>query len=426
MKERQLHHIWKRRKIPPVGLQLSGGEPLVILHPGSLNFLSGPDFLNAQIRIGETRWVGHVELHLKSSDWYAHGHQEDPNYQNVILHVVWEHNREVFAANGLPIPTLQLRDYVPERFISAEDIVQTQLQHLFLKCEQDLGEVPSDLKKDWLKEQYLNKLRRKSRAIAALLAKYGNNWEQVFFLFLLKNFGLNHNSTAFLSLGQQLDFAVVQKIRPRADLLECLFLGMSGLLDKVAQPDAYTLWLRSEFAYLKRKFSLQPKRIPGPEFCRLRPSNFPTIRLSQLAVLMSAHPRLFGRLMGMHRREDIHDLLSVGASTYWDTHYILARMSKNRPKKLSPVFKDLLILNTIIPFQYHYSMVQGRGPQQCVEKLLRSLPPERNRIVERFRQSGMAARDAGESQALLYLHNTHCQKNRCLECRIGRYLLKGI
>ena len=426
MKEQDLHHLWKWRKLPINGLQTTDGEPLAILYPGSLNSLSGPDFLNARIRIGETHWVGHVELHLKSSDWYAHGHQGDPNYQNVILHVVWDHNREVLATHGLPIPTLQLRDYVSETFTIGAGQGQFALEHLFLKCERDLIQVPLPLTKEWLVELYFKRLLEQTKRIAVCLEENQNNWEQVFFLFLLKNFGLNHNAAAFFSLGQHIDFAVVQKIRQRADLLECLFLGMSGLLDKVGQPDAYTLWLCSEFDYLKRKFSLNPTGIHLPEFCRLRPSNFPTIRLSQLAVLMSSRPRLFGHLMEMSQREQIHNYLSVAARPYWDTHYTLARLAKRRPKHLSGRFKDLLILNTVIPFQYLYGRAQGKDRWRQITLLLQSIPAERNRITQRYSQSGMAARDAGESQALLHLFNTYCRKNRCLECRIGRYLLKGI
>lgn len=426
MKEQLLHYIWQWRKLPLNGLQLTSGEAIRIQAPGIPNRFSGPDFLNAQIEIGSTTWVGHVELHLKSSLWYAHEHQGDPNYQNVILHVVWEHDKEVITANKVPLPTLQIRDYISQSRLTDLKEIQSELHTPFLICEKELRSLPAKLKTSWLAESYHKRLIHKSSEIALLLRQTHNNWEQVFFIFLMRNFGLNINAMAFQTLAMKLDFAVFQKIRPYKNLLECLFLGMAGLLHGEGVPDTYTSRMITEFQYLRYKFSLNTEGIPKPEFCRLRPANFPTIRLSQLAVLLNKHPRLFTSAMNSFSRAELHKLLSVTASPYWDTHYSLGKSSAKSPKKLSATFIDLLIINTLIPFQYQYAKAQGSDNRILLEKLLESCPPERNRIINHFRDYGIRANNALESQALIQLYENHCRKHRCLECRFGRYLLKGI
>ena len=426
MKEELLHHIWRWQKLPLNGLQLTNGDPIRIRVPGMPNSLSGPDFLNARIEIGETTWVGHVELHLRSSFWHVHGHQNDANYENVILHVVWEHDREVIAANGVPLPTLQIREYISQSRLSELEENLFKSPTAFLVCEKDLETLPLKLKTSWITELYHRRLLNKSSEIALFLRKTNNNWEQVFFIFLMRNFGLNINADAFQALAINLDYTVFQKLRPYKNLLECLLLGMAGLLQVKGVLDAYTTEMNTEFRYLKHKFSLKTEGIPRPEFCRLRPVNFPTIRLSQIAVLLNKNPRLFTTVMNTISREELQKQLSVTASTYWDTHFTLGKPSPKSAKKLSKAFIDLLIVNTIVPFQYQYANAQGVDNSEHLMRLLGSCLPERNRIISNFRKFGIRANNALESQALIQLYENHCKKNRCLECRFGRYLLKGI
>ncbi len=426
MKEQLLHYIWQWGKLPLNGLQLTTGEAVQIRSQGTHNRFSGPDFLNARIEIGETTWAGHVELHLSSSLWYAHGHQDDPNYQNVILHVVWHHDREVIAANGLPLPTLQIRDYISQYQLNDLMELQSELPTTFLICEKDLHTLPLNLKTSWFAELYHKRLLNKSSGISQLLGRTNNNWEQVFFILLMRNFGLNINAMAFQNLAMKLDFRVFQKIRPNRDLLECLLLGMAGLLELRDVSDAYSAQMKTEFEYLRHKFPLHTEGIPKPEFCRLRPANFPTIRLSQIATLLNKHPRLFTRVLTTYSRAELHSLLSATASAYWETHFSLGRTSARTTKKLSTGFIDLLIINTIIPIRHLYAKAQGEDNRHLLMEILRSCPPEKNRIVDNFRDFGIRAGNALESQALIQLYENLCRKYQCLECRFGRHLLEGI
>ncbi len=426
MKEQLLHYIWYKRKLPLTGLQLTTGETIQIRAQGTPNRFSGPDFSNACIEIGDTTWVGNVELHLRSSYWYAHGHQDDPKYRNVILHVVWHHDKEIIADNGLPIPTIQMRDYISPTHLENLKELQSELPFAFIICERDMHTLPVKLRSSWYAELYRQRILFKSSEIVTVLRRTNNNWEQAFFIFLMRNFGLNVNASAFQIIALKLDYAVFQKIRPYLTLLECLFLGMAGLLQGHCPSDSYTTMMKGEFEYLRHKFSLNTTGIPRPEFCKLRPANFPTIRLSQLAVLLNKHPRLFTEAMKLHNRSALHRLLSVTASPYWDTHYSLGRPAARSPKKMSSSFIDLLIINTIIPFQYLYAKSRGLENSDHIKDIISSCPPERNRIIRSFKDFGIQASNALESQALIQLYENKCRKNGCLECRFGRYLLAGI
>lgn len=426
MREALLHGLWERHKLPFHGLRLTTGEPVQIWDSGSLNSNAGPDFLNARIRIGETLWAGHVELHLKSSHWQAHRHQNDPNYQNVVLHVVWEDDREILGFHGRPLPTLSLKNYISDAIITTELAYQGSSHNRLINCQHDHASVPLELKKGWWSQLYRERLSTKSLEIKTWLKVTRNDWEHVLFIALLKGFGLQVNAEAFLDLGLKLDFSLVQKLRHNSRHLESLLFGMAGLLDAVEPKDAYTKELMDTFRFLSRKFSLKKAGIPKPDFCRLRPSNFPTIRLSQLAVLISTQPRLFGKLMTTSDRKALHKLLSVAATTYWDSHYTLGKMSRGKPKKVTPAFLDLLVINTILPLQYQYARELGKDAWPEIKAVLSSCPPEQNHILVSLSEIGMQSSDGLESQALLQMYHKHCRKNRCLECAIGQYLLKGI
>ncbi|MBT8320301.1 MAG: DUF2851 family protein, partial [Eudoraea sp.] len=292
MREVLLHGLWERQRLPFSGLKLTSGEELQIWDPGKLNKNAGPDFLNARIVIGGTLWAGHVELHLKSSHWNMHGHSDDPNYQNVILHVVWKDDKETLGFHGTPMPTLQLKDYVCESSLASVLRLQFNARDDLLSCQQDHHAVPEEIKQDWWLSLFKERLFLKCKEITTWLQFSRNNWEQVLFISMLKSFGLHVNREAFLSLGLKLDFSIVQKLRHDRLQLEAFFLGMAGLLDTPGKSDSYTRQLQSAFQYLSIKFSLNRTGILSPDFLRLRPSSFPTIRLSQLSVLMATQPRL--------------------------------------------------------------------------------------------------------------------------------------
>jgi len=426
MREALLHGLWEQQKLPFRGLKITSGEALQIWDPGKLNKNSGPDFLNARMVIGETLWAGHVELHLKSSHWTAHDHGTDPNYQNVILHVVWEDDKEIPGFHGTVLPTLQLRDYVSESVLTSVLRVQSNAKDYLINCQQDHLTVPVEEKESWWLALFKERLIHKSNEIRTWLKASRNNWEQVLFISLMKSFGLQVNREAFLSLALRLDYAVVQKLRYNQFLLEALFLGMAGLFDEPKKSDVYTKELQLAFRFLCTKFALNRMGILRPDFLRLRPANFPTIRLSQLAVLMANQPRLFGKLMCSYKRSDLHKLLAVSPSPYWETHYTFGKQSKRKSKRLSPAFRDLLIINTVAPLLFVYTRAKGGDGWQLLRSLLESCPPEHNYTLNNLSEIGMLPANALQSQALLQSYHHHCLKNRCLECAIGRYLLKGI
>lgn len=426
MRESLLHNLWEWQKLPFLGLKLTSGEELQVWDPGKPNKNAGPDFLNARIVIGATLWAGHVEMHLRSSHWKVHGHSSDPNYQNVILHVVWEDDAPILGYHGRPIPTLQLKPIVSYETLASVLGLQAQRKDALINCQQDHHIVPKPTKAVWWYTLSQERLQEKSNEISTWLAASRNDWERILFIALLRGFGLHLNSQSFLSLGLKLDYSIVQKLRHDQRQLEALFLGMAGLLDSVEVMDDYTKELRAVFQYQCTKFSLKSTGIIRPDFLRLRPANFPTIRLSQFSVLLSSHPRLFGLLSSQFKRSSLHELLAVSASEYWETHYTFGNLSKTKPKRVSTAFMDVLIINSIIPLQLMYASAMGQDIRHQLRSLLESCPPEQNQILNKLSQLGMRPANALQSQALLQQYEHYCIKNRCLDCAIGRYLLKGI
>ena len=426
MRESLLHGLWEQQKLPFTGLKLTSGEKLQVWNPGSLNKNAGPDFLNARIVIGGTLWAGHVEMHQKSSHWKTHGHASDPNYLNVILHVIWEDDKPILGYHGSQIPTLQLRDYVSHDLLVSMLRLRSTQRNMLINCQRDHHVVPRQIKEDWWLRLYKERLLAKASEIQKWLDSSQSDWEQVLFISLLRSFGLHINADAFLSLGLKLDYSIIKKLKHDSCQLEALLLGMTGLLDNTRATDCYTNKLQSIFQYQYTRFSLNRVGILRPHFLRLRPSNFPTIRLSQLSVLMSTQPRLFGKLMSIYERRAFHKLLSVSASRYWETHYTFGKLSKKRVKKVSTSLVDLLIINSLAPLKLAYARAMGKDIWPLLRPLIESCPPEHNSILSNLSQIGMRATNALQSQALLQKYEHYCEKNRCLECALGRYLLKGI
>ncbi len=297
MREDLLHFVWKHRKLPLNGLQTSAGEALQIHDTGTHNPYSGPDFFNARISIDGQLWAGNVEIHVKASDWYQHRHEAYGNYNNVVLHVVWEDDIPVFRGDQSRIPALELRNIVPRPLLMRYRKLFEYQRRRFINCEGDIAETDPFLIMQWLERLYFERLERKSVEIDAALASSNNDWEQVFFARLLKNFGLNINGEAFHQIGQAVDFSIVRRIGDNVVRLESLLFGVSGLLEQEGCTDRYFHELREEFAYLGRLHPLIKKGVRTPEFARLRPANFPTIRLSQFAVLYATRQHLFSKAM---------------------------------------------------------------------------------------------------------------------------------
>lgn len=425
MREDFLHFIWKYKKIQSAILYSSQKEAIEIISVGTHNQLSGPDFFNAQLKINQQLWAGNVEIHIKSSDWYAHGHETDANYENVILHVVWEDDVAIFRKDNSPIPTLELKSYITPKILEAYQSLFDNSRKKFINCEMQITEIDDFLFKNWLDRLFFERLEQKSNIVAELLKKYNNDWEQVLFYLLLKNFGLKINANSFESLSQKLPFSFVRKISDKVLSLESVFFGLVGFLEDEEITDTYYYNLKNEYHYLEQKFKLNKEGILKPDFFKLRPSNFPTIRLSQLANLYVKNQNLFSKIIEANTIEAIYSLFDVCASDYWKTHFTFGKESKKSTKKLSKKFIELLFINTVLPLKFYHSKSINKPIQDKIITMVSELRKEQNNIIDTYVALGLNVNNAMQSQAILQLYNNYCTKNKCLECAVGNHLLKG-
>lgn len=421
MREDFLYHLWKFQKYNSEVLKTSAGELLKIFQPGLQNELAGPDFFNAKIQIGKQLWAGNVEMHLKSSQWYEHRHEIDPAYDNVILHVVWEHDVEIYRSDNSIIPTLILNDKVDAEILTTyKGLLETD--HFKLNCEKDFANFSEFQIQHWLERLFFERLEKKSALILDLLKKTGNNWDAVLFIMLSRSFGSKVNAEAFMSMALSLDFKIVQKLSNNQFSLEALFLGQAGLIKNV---DQYSQDLEKEYEYLKHKFSLENEFLQSPQFFRLRPDNFPNIRLAQLASLYSGKKGIFQEIMHTKDLQSTKDLFKLNISQYWKSHYNFGKAHVEKDKKLSSSFLDLIIINCIIPIKHSYFQFIGEKDEQSLQDLINEIKSEKNTVIELFNTlRPNTAITAMHSQGLLQLKTEYCNSNRCLQCELGASLLR--
>lgn len=423
MKEDFLHYLWEYKKFNILDLKTSGGESISIVSTGQHNLNSGPDFFNAQLKIGNQLWAGNVEIHIKSSDWFVHDHETDKAYDNVILHAVWEHDIDVFRKDNTTIPTLELKEIVSKEALNNYKKLFNKTQQ-WINCESDFKEIDSFVINNWLDRLYFERLERKSQEIEDLLKLSANNWEAVLFKLLFKNFGLKVNGEAFLSLANSFEFSVVRKSQSKSISLEALFFGQLGLLDNDIQ-NPYILELQNEYQFISNKFKLSQQGITPLQFFRLRPANFPTIRLSQLANLYFKHQNVFSKIMAANTVDELYNLFSVATSPFWETHYTFDKVSKRSQKKLTKAFIDLLLINTVIPLKFSFAKYQGKLIDDKIIEIIQNITSEKNSIVDKFNLIKSVSTSALQSQALLQLKNEYCDKNKCLQCQIGNTILSS-
>ncbi len=422
MKEDFLHYLWRYRKFPLTGLRTTSGEKLQILHTGQYLQRAGPDFFNAQVIIGSQKWAGNIEIHLNSADWYIHHHHDDDAYDNVILHVVWTHDDAIFRKDNTEIPTLELQTYISSDLIHNYESLTHPKSWIY--CEKQLVSIDPFIMRNWMERLFIERLERKSEAILALLESKTRDWDAVLFSLLAKNFGLNTNGITFQEMAEVLPFSIIRKEHFELRNLEALFFGSCRLLSEEKQ-DSYFHDLKNRFEYLSEKYNLRKTSTTPLQFFRLRPDNFPTVRLAQLAMLYHKKENLFDKLINTDVVAEIYSLFNVAVSDYWQTHYQFDRVSPLKKKALTQSFIDLIIINTLIPFRFAYSKSQGKDVIESLMTLLQSLPPETNSVLDKFSSFGVKPKNAFDSQALLELKNEYCSKSRCLECAIGDTLLKS-
>ncbi|MDR0893656.1 MAG: DUF2851 family protein [Mediterranea sp.] len=426
--EHLLHYVWKHKLFPLRELQTTDGLPVEVIDPGMHNSDAGPDFFNAKLRIGETMWVGNIEIHTHASDWYRHGHHSDKTYNSVILHVVADADSEVTRPDGQPIPQLILP--CPEH-------IRTHYRQL---CQADHSPVcaavfptlPPITLRSWLTTLWVERLQQKAVQIQERLRRCDGNWEDAFFVTLARNFGFGLNGDAFEAWAYLLPYRALDKHRDNPFQLEAFFYGMAGMLEEeflatAGRADEYALRLRTEFRYLRHKFEIgQVLDATRWRFLRLRPESFPTIRLAQLSDLYGRADKLFSRLLEAETLADIRLLLNAHTSPYWEDHFIFGRSSPKREKWLGRSSKDLIVINTVVPSLYAYGAHKG-NERMCERagRFLEELKPENNHIVKTWADAGLSAADAADSQALIQLRKEYCDKRKCLFCRFGYEFLRG-
>lgn len=415
--------MWKNKLLLHDKLFTTQNEKVTIVNCGQSNDNSGPDFLNASLQIDQQLWYGNVEIHQKTSDWYAHEHETDTNYDAVILHVVYEDDVEVYMKNNKIIPTLELKGKIDEKlFQNYSSLISKKIN--WIACGNQISTIDSFIVNNWLERLFFERLEKKSESILILLKNVNNDYEAVLFQMLAKNFGLKVNGEAFLNLSTSFDFSVLRKVWFDEFQLAALLFGQAGFLEEESEV-SYFNELRNEYHYLKHKYSLNPIDKKYFQFFRIRPNNFPTIRIAQLIALYVKCHNLFSRLMEIKKPEEVYELLDVEVNIFWKTHYTFEKESKKSSKKLSKSFIDLLIINTIIPLKFVYCKSKNNLNENEILEMLESLHPEKNSIISNFEKLKVKIENSFKTQALLELYKGYCSKKRCLDCAIGNQLLKS-
>jgi len=423
MQEVLLHYLWRYQKFSSPSLVTTEGKEISIIRPGNPNAGGGPDFLEAQIFFDALLWNGPVEVHRKASDWYRHNHHLDPNYENVILHVVWEHDMDIAYSNGRKIPTLQLQDVVDQAVLDRHKSLFLSL-HQRLPCESEIHRFSNFHWKHWLERLYVARVEQRVSEIQSLLKIYKKDWESVLFVLLFKAYGLNVNGTAFFENAQSIPITVIRKLLGKPLDMEALFMGQAALLEGAGE-DAYQKELKERYVYLKSKFNLvQPKGV-RVQFARLRPSNFPTLRIAQLAGLYAKQSALFQEVIRHSDPEASFKTFAVSLQGYWKTHYNFGSKSPSRIKKFSRSFFDLIAINALLPVRYAYARYLGESGEEDLFHWVEKIPMERNRVTKIFDQLKVPIQHAGDSQGLMHLFKNYCQKRQCLTCNVGFHLMKS-
>ncbi|HMH33471.1 MAG TPA: DUF2851 family protein [Puia sp.] len=418
MTEKLFQFIWQFRYFNQTDLRLENGESVQVVLPGQLNQNQGPDFLNAKIKIGSTLWVGHVELHLHSSDWEKHAHTQDKNYRNVILHVVMENDARI---EGNEMATLVLHNRVSK--ILLEKYTEWMRDRSFIPCEKNILQVPGLVWTSWKQRILVERLQRKSVIIRQYLLESHSHWEEIFWWMMAANFGAKVNSGSFEAIARTLSTAILARHKNQVHQLEAMLLGQAGILEENFR-EAYPSMLKKEYEFLRSKYQLKPV-YQSVQFLRMRPGNFPTIRLSQLADLVHRSSHLFSRIKEIRTINEMKALLEVRANDYWHYHYTFEESSPFRMKALGRQMIENIMINTIAPVLYTYGCLhQEEVYSRRAIQWLQETPAETNALMKKWTTLGLRPENAGDSQAKLELKSQYCDKKRCLECAVGNALLK--
>jgi hypothetical protein len=424
MNESFLHYIWQFQYFDKANLKTQQGEQVSIFKTGWLNTNAGPDFSGAKIRIGDLDWVGNVEIHQKASDWIAHSHTQDKAYENVILHVVWEVDELVKRMDGSVIPTIELRGRVDEGLLKTyKKLVNSATA---IPCEKSFPSVSELIKLSMLEKSLLQRLENKAFDVERLLQANGGDWQETTYQLLAKNFGFKTNSEPFFQLAKSLPYKIIAKHSSNLLQLEALLFGQAGMLETKTK-DEYISSLFQEYSFLAQKYSLRESRLNSSQwkFLRLRPANFPTLRIAQFASLIASRKGLFSIFIETDSFQALQSILSVSPSDYWRSHFHFARKSKSEVHLFGQTSKENVIINTIVPLLVAFG--RTKDDQRFVDRamdILQHIPAEANKITRTWTALGVSIKSSFDSQALIEQYNNLCQKRNCLNCVVGVSLLR--
>lgn len=421
MREEILQYIWKFQYFNHNELRCTNGELLSIIYPGVHNNNQGPDFVDAKIKINETVWAGNVEIHIHSSDWKRHNHSADKNYSNIILHVVWNHDVEIKDANENNLPTLELQNRVSKLLL--ERYRQLMENSSFIPCEKLGLNVSSLGLTSWKQRLVAERLLMKSDIIFKILQQTNFHWEESFWWLISANFGLKINTEVFKKIAQSLPLVLLAKHKNSIIQLEALLFGQAGLLENNFE-EKYPAMLKKEYEFYRKKYQLNPVDV-GLHFLRMRPANFPTLRLAQLAMLIHNSEHLFSKIKETESAKELKNRFELEANDYWHYHYIFDEESDFKIKRLGRQMIENILINTVVPIVFCYGLHHNDELyKEKAIKWLEEIPPEINHITKGFEKLGYSNKSAFDSQALIQLKNHYCDNKFCLECAIGNSLLK--
>lgn len=418
MNENLLQFIWKFQYFNKLNLFTVQGEPVEIIHPGTLNTNQGPDFSNAKVKIGRTLWAGTVELHIRTSDWLKHGHSADDNYKNVILHVVYEDD---VTRNELPV--LELTGLIPGILIRRYNSLM--LSQRFIACEQLIHKVDGLIIRSWKDRLVAERLRRKALLIEDYLSGNKQHWEESFWWLLARNFGTKTNAETFEAIAKSIPVKLLARYKNNLIQLEALLLGQAGLLNGAKYQDKYVVLLHKEYTFLSMKYKLRPVVFPV-HFLRMRPGNFPTIRLAQLSALIHNSAHLFSRIVETSQLTAVKKWFEVTPNDFWNYHYTLIDDPKFLKKPIGEDMVNNIVINTVVPMLFAYGKKHHNGGiKEKALQWLEAIPAERNSVTRGFQQLGVLNKNAYDSQAFVELKTQYCNLRRCLGCAIGNAVIKS-
>ncbi|RYY70308.1 MAG: DUF2851 family protein [Chitinophagaceae bacterium] len=418
MTEKLLQYIWQFQYFNTRNLHSTADEEIHVIQNGIYNTNQGPDFINARIRLGNTEWAGSIEMHVKASDWTLHKHTGDPNYRNVILHVVWEDD----IRETLPFPTLALQSHVSNMLLEQYEALMQSPQ--FIPCQPHISNVPPLIITSWKERLLIERLQHRSVYIEKLLVSTRQHWEEVFWWMLARNFGVKINADSFEKIARTIPVNVLAKHKSQLIQLEAILMGQAALLDTTFEED-YPNMLRKEYNFLQKKYRLVKAHAPL-YFLRMRPANFPSIRLAQLAMLIHESIHLFSVIRETVNVKEVEKLLGVTANDYWHYHYSFDEQTGFKPKVLGKQMIDNILINTVIPMLYAYGYLNAKEDmKQKALRWMEQVAAEKNSITKGFEGLNIENKTAFDSQALIQLKNEYCNYKHCLQCSVGNSILKN-